>query len=258
MAFKLSEFWEAALNLVFPPVCQLCREERASAAEGYVGGDCFSKVHFVVAPFCERCGLPYGGSISNSFVCSNCPDMDLHFSFARSAVVAKGVVLDAIHHYKYNRALCFEPFLANLLIQQAVPMLQNQGWDMIVPVPLHASKLREREFNQAERLARHLGRAAKIPVNNRLVARVKCTATQTQLTRPERAGNVHQAFALRKGKKLDGEKIILLDDVLTTGATTSACAQVLRQAGASEVGVWTVARGLLMGHPIGDTESDPL
>ena len=258
MAFKVGGFWDAALNLVFPPVCQICRAERATAADGYVGGDCFSGVRFVVAPFCERCGLPYEGSMSHSFVCANCQDMELHFSFARSAVVANRVVLEAIHHYKYHRALYFEPFLAHLLIHQAVPFLQNQGWDMIVPIPLHASKLREREFNQAERLARRLGRAAKIPVNKGLVARVKCTATQTQLTRPERAGNVHQAFALRKGKKLDGEKIILLDDVLTTGATTSACAQVLRQAGAGEIGVWTVARGVLMGHRIGDTVSDPL
>jgi competence protein ComFC len=244
MVASLSNLWDAALNLIFPPVCQVCREERATAAEGYVGGDCFSEVRFVVAPFCELCGLPFDGSLANPFICTNCHDVELHFDFARSAVHANGVILDVIHRYKYNRALCFEPFLSDLLVRQAAPFLKNESWDMIVPVPLHAAKLREREFNQAERLAQHLSKATNIPVNPGLMMRVKPTATQTQLTRAERAGNVHQAFAVRHGKKLDGEKIILLDDVLTTGATTSACAQILRRAGAGKIGVWTVARGI--------------
>jgi ComF family protein len=115
---------------------------------------------------------------------------------------------------------------------------------MIVPVPLHPTKEREREFNQAERLARRLGAAMRIPVNNRLLRRVVPTRTQTQLSRQERLANVRNAFALRGSQRLNGEPIVLVDDVLTTGATTSACAQVLRAAGAGEVCVWTVARGV--------------
>jgi len=113
-----------------------------------------------------------------------------------------------------------------------------------VPVPLHPAKRREREFNQAERLAVRLGAATKIPVRARLLKRVVPTRTQTLLTRQERAANVRNAFALRAGRQLDGERIVLLDDVFTTGATTSACAKVLRAAGAGEVCVWTVARGI--------------
>jgi len=93
------------------------------------------------------------------------------------------------------------------------------------------AKEREREFNQAERLALHLSRATQIPVNAGLVRRVKPTETQTQLNRAERAGNVRAAFAPRGPKKLNGEKIVLLDDVLTTGATTSACARVFAPGG---------------------------
>jgi ComF family protein len=176
-------------------------------------------------------------------VCGNCSDIKFHFRFARSAVIANPLVLQVIHRYKYNHALCFEPFLADLLIRQAVPSLKNEKWDLIVPVPLHPAKERERGFNQAERLARHLSRAMQISVNTTLVRRVKPTQTQTQLNREERAGNVHAAFAPRGRKKLNGENIILLDDVLTTGATTSACARVLRKAGAGDLCVWTVARG---------------
>jgi competence protein ComFC len=243
MMAHLRSIWDAALNFIYPPVCQICREERAGRKEGYVGGECWSQVRFVTAPFCQRCGLPYAGSITGPFVCGNCQEIKFHFRFARSAVVANPLILQVIHRYKYNRALCFEPFLADLLIRQAVPSLQNAQWDLIVPVPLHPAKEREREFNQAERLARHLSRATQIPVNTELVRRVQPTATQTQLNRAERAGNVRAAFAPRSPKKLNGEKIILLDDVLTTGATTSACARFLRRAGAGDLCVWTVARG---------------
>ena len=170
--------------------------------------------------------------------------MELHFSSARSAVVARTIVLEAIHRYKYQNALWFENFLAGLFLREAVPALRGQNWDWIIPVPLHPVKEREREFNQAERLARYLSAATKIPVNKKLLRRVTFTATQTLLTREQRSKNMHGAFAVRKGARLNGEKIILVDDVFTTGATTSACATVLRKAGAGDVCVWTVARGL--------------
>jgi ComF family protein len=240
---KIFPFWDAAWNLIFPPVCQICKEERAGVKEGYIGGECWSNVRFVTEPFCQRCGLPYDGSITGPFTCGNCADVKLHFRFARSAVLANPFILQIIHRYKYGRALCFEPFLADLLIRQALPYMRAEKWDCIVPVPLHAAKQREREFNQAERLARRLGRAANIPIRTDLIQRVKPTETQTQLNRAERASNVMDAFAARAGTALKGQKIIMLDDVMTTGATTNACARILRKAGAADVCVWTVARG---------------
>jgi ComF family protein len=108
---------------------------------------------------------------------------------------------------------------------------------------LHPVKEREREFNQAERLAGRLSRAAGMPVNNRLLRRVQPTRTQTLLSRAERLANVRHAFAPWNGERLTGQRIVLLDDVFTTGATTNACARVLKAAGAGAVCVWTVARG---------------
>ncbi len=170
--------------------------------------------------------------------------MELHFTTARSAVVAQNFILDVIHRYKYSRALWFEPFLADLLIRAAKPVLETQSWDFIVPVPLHPLKKREREFNQAERLAEQLSCATKISMNASLLERVEPTRTQTELTRPQRMANVQRAFRMKNNARLNGEKIVLLDDVLTTGATTSACAKILQKAGAGEICVWTVARGL--------------
>jgi ComF family protein len=170
--------------------------------------------------------------------------MDLHFTSARSAVVAKTVVLEAIHRFKYQRHLWFEAFLADLLLREALPVLRGQKWDFIVPVPLYPVKEREREFNQAGQLAAHLSDASGIPLNPQLLRRVTPTITQTRLSRDQRAANMRNAFAGCAGLKLNGERIVLVDDVFTTGATTNACAMVLRSAGAGDICVWTVARGL--------------
>jgi competence protein ComFC len=243
-AANIQNWLQAGLALVYPETCQLCKTARATARDGFVCRRCWSRVRFIRPPFCQRCGLPFAGALTTSFECANCCDLELHFSSARSAVVAKGVVLEAIHRFKYQRALWFEPFLAGLLVREAAPVLRHQGWNCIVPVPLHPLKLREREFNQAARLAAHLGRATGIPLDVKILRRRNFTATQTLLSREQRATNMVNAFAVRPGARPEGNRIILVDDVFTTGATTSACAKALRAAGAGEVCVWTVARGL--------------
>jgi ComF family protein len=198
----------------------------------------------IVAPFCERCGLPYSGAITQRFECFNCKELDLSFKWARASVASEGVAREAIHRFKYNHGLWFESFLVDLWLQGAQDTLANEHFDLLVPVPLHAQKLREREFNQAERLVVALARKTKIPARSDLLERVTATATQTKLDREARAANVKRAFAMRKSQQLNGQRILLVDDVLTTGATTSACAAALLRGGAGEVCVWTVARGL--------------
>jgi competence protein ComFC len=235
---------EAGLGWFYPPACQICETTRATAAEGYVCAVCRDQIRIIEPPFCHRCGLPSSGEITTVFECGNCLDMAFEFSAARSAVITGPVILPIIHRYKYNRALWFEPLLADLLVQRAAPVLRDGNWQVIVPVPLFPTKEREREFNQAEHLALHLSRATGIPLNKKLLRRVQPTLTQTRLTRQKRAENVRRAFSWTGGQPLRGERIVLVDDVFTTGATTNACATVLRAHGAGEVCVWTVARGL--------------
>lgn len=235
---------EAALGLLYPRVCGFCREHSAGPEDGYVCEECRLCVRFIVPPFCQRCGMPFAGDLTTPFDCANCRAQELHFTSARAAVAAEGLVLEAIHRFKYQRQLWLEAFLAGLLIRQAAPVLREQDWNLIVPVPLHPLKEREREFNQAERLARRLGRATGLPVHARAVRRVQVTQTQTRLSREQRAENVRRAFAPVPGAALAKARVVLVDDVFTTGATTSACAQALHKAGAAEVCVWTVARGV--------------
>ena len=244
VASQLQNLLPAGLGLIYPEICQLCKTASAPAADGFVCAQCWSQVRFIRPPFCDRCGLPFAGDLTTKFVCTNCHELDLHFTSARSAVVAKTVVLEVIHRFKYSRALWFEPFLTDLLLREAVPALRDGNWDGIVPVPLHPLKQREREFNQAELLAQPLGAALNVPVETNLLRRITPTLTQTKLTREQRAQNMGGAFAVRADRRLDGRRLILLDDVFTTGATTNAGAKALRAAGAAAVCVWTVARGL--------------
>jgi ComF family protein len=245
--FPTRPWLDALIGFFYPNLCQICRTERATPGQGYVCQTCAGRpgaIRYLSPPFCERCGLPFSGEITTSFECSNCRELDLQFQSARAAVAARGLVLDVIHHYKYNRALWFEPFLAALLIQQAAPAFGQTHYDLIVPVPLHALKRREREFNQAERLAARLSAAMQVRADFSLLKRTVPTRTQTLLSRAERAANVARAFVFNGADRLQGERIVLVDDVLTTGATASACAKVLRRNGSGEIDVWTVARGL--------------
>jgi competence protein ComFC len=234
---------DAGLNLFYPAICQICHKERATKDESYLCVNCRKQARRIETPFCRKCGIPFEGDITSEFDCAECADMDLKFERARAAVRVNTFILDVVHRYKYARAMWFEKYLGELLVEAASAELQKEHWDFIVPVPLHSTKKREREFNQAERLAECLGRATSIPVNASILRRVQPTETQTRLTRAERAENVRKAFALRDNLVLNGLNIIVLDDILTTGATTSACAGVLRKAGAAKIHVWTVARG---------------
>jgi ComF family protein len=239
-------YWEAAMGFLYAEVCQACQQRRATASDGYVCAHCRATVRFISPPFCKRCGAVFEGAITMPFECGNCRGVELHFSSARASVPARDVVLEMIHAYKYNQALWIEPFLTELLIQIAAPVIQAEGWDLIVPIPLHPRRQAQREFNQAERLAAALSTASRVPWAAPVLARILDTRTQTRLSRQERAKNMQRAFALRaKPAAIAGRRIVLVDDVLTTGATANAAARVLRRQGAAEVCVWTLARGLL-------------
>ncbi len=245
-------FINAGLDLIYPTVCQICERERTTARAGFVCRTCRSQTRFITPPFCNRCGLPFAGEITTAFECSNCREMELDFDHARAAVTLDGPVQTALHRFKYSRAEWFEPFLARLLIARAAPELAPADWDFIIPVPLHGVKLREREFNQADRLARRLAKVTGIRHDSELLRRVKPTETQIRLSRAERAANLRGAFEANHAS-LHGAHVTLVDDVLTTGATTSAAAAALRKAGVARVAVWTVARGTL--RPVLSCES---
>lgn len=231
------------LNLVYPDNCRICGQRRATKAQSYVCHECRKDIRQITPPVCSLCGRQFEGDITVEFTCEDCRNRKIYYDRARSAVYYDGTVVKALHAYKYNNAMWFEPFLAQMLIEKAKIEICNGEWDCIVPVPLHFVRKNERGFNQAERLSNHLSKAVKIPVNARILKRVKYTETQTALERHKRGENVKNAFALRdRDLNINGLRIVLVDDVMTTGATVNECAKTLRKGGASSIFVLTLAR----------------
>src|SRR5262249_55982024 len=153
-----------------------------------------------------------------------------------------GIVRDVIHEFKYNRQIHLRHLVGRWL-RTALDdeRLHECEFDIIVPVPLHPARQRERGFNQADLLAELLSTHASVPCR-RLLKRVRYTTTQTALDRSERMENLHNAFRLRKNADVRGLRVLLIDDVLTTGSTLSECARVLKGAGAISVHAATAAR----------------
>jgi len=193
----------------------------------------------IVAPFCERCGYPYEHLPDQPFTCSNCADREWHFDSARAAFLTEGQALEAVVRFKYGHEFFRLAQLTGWLVGAFDQHMAGEHWDALVPVPLFHRHQRERGFNQAKELARGLGRAREIPVKDCLL-RVRETPAQVGLERGARWKNMQNAFRLKGGFDVNGQNLLLIDDVFTTGATTNACARVL--AGAARVAVLTVSR----------------
>ncbi len=151
---------------------------------------------------------------------------------------------EAVHAFKFGGHRAMARPLGDLLASLSTADLPVPAVDVLVPVPLHPRRERERGFNQALLLARRLGRAWRVPVESRALARTSATLPQAELTAGARRDNVRHAFALRRPEAVRGRHVVVVDDILTTGATASACARCLVEGGASTVGVVTVTRAL--------------
>lgn len=235
-------FLEAAAGLLYPAHCVVCGVALGRPGACLCAG-CRRARARLTGPRCEVCGQPHGGALTSSYRCMNCGDLELSFEFSTAAYRSRGVVRELIHQFKYNRRMHLRHLLGRMLAEGfRDARLGGLPPDLIVPVPLHPSRKREREFNQAEVLASVAGRRLGVPVEDGL-RRVRYTPTQTHFHREERFRNLEDAFAVRPGAPIAGKVVALVDDVLTTGSTADACARALRGAGASAVVVITVARG---------------
>jgi ComF family protein len=240
IALRNSELFQAAVSLLYPATCTICRQHLRAGE--YLCDACEAKIARIVPPFCETCSEPFDGSINTAFTCANCAHRAIHFDAAVAAYRGRGIVRDVIHQFKYNRQIHLRHVVARWLCAALDDeRLRNIQFDLIVPVPLHPARQRERGFNQASVLAELLSAQTSIPCKP-LLKRMRYTTTQTALDRSERMKNLHNAFRLRKNADVRGLRVLLIDDVLTTGSTLSECARILKRAGATSVHAATAAR----------------
>jgi len=230
------------LDLLYPRNCIQCGAPAPEPMK-HICWDCFSDTPKVEPPFCAVCGDPVAGDIQHDYICFACTRELPAFTRARSAVRYEGAIGNALRFLKYNNALWVVEDLAGLLFACVKAEYSGAEFDIITSVPLFPPRRRTRGFNQSALLGEALGRRLQIPFREKLLRRVRATVSQTGLTAPQRTANVCGAFRVGLFVRPAGLKILLVDDVMTTGATVNACAKALKQDGAASVHVVTVARG---------------
>ncbi len=221
---------KSLLNLLFPPRCAICHERGS-----WLCAACQDRIEFICPPICPRCGQ----ATSMPRLCPSCRQAPLQIDGIRAVGYLRGTLRTAIHRFKYSSMRLLAAPLAQLMTQY---LLQNQlPIDVIVPVPLHSHRLRERGYNQAALLAKEMEKALGLPLLEDALVRVRSTAPQVGLSASERRDNVRAAFH-SPDRSLKGQRVLLVDDVCTTGATLEACSLALREGGVSVVWGLVLAR----------------
>jgi ComF family protein len=229
-------------DFLLPPVCISCRDRIVN--HGLLCGTCFAKIDFISSPLCARLGIPLpfdtGGPLLSASAIASPPVYDR----ARAAVHYSDAVRGLIQSFKYRDRQEGLPLFARWLNKAGAELLADA--DLILPVPLYPTRLWQRRFNQSAMLALALGRFSGVRVDCFVLKRVRRTASQVGLTADQRRRNVAGAFRVDTGRDaaVRGKKLVLVDDVITTGATVEACARVLKRSGAARVDVLAVARAV--------------
>lgn len=232
---------EGLFNFFLPQHCVVCFRYVSSSSGFSLCEHCFSRISFLRAPFCVRCGRPVAGG--NILLCRRCRSFSFHFDEARAVTLYETPIRECIHALKYQGVLSFAPFFVNLLAEymEKHPFLRDV--DYILPVPLHPKRLKERGFNQTLLLARSLSVWFGVPLLEKVVVRWKYTVPQVGLSLRERRKNVQDAFRIVRPTPCRGSRILVIDDVLTSRATVDALSKILKEVGCATVRVLAVASG---------------
>lgn len=236
------------MDLIYPPRCGICHAFLGKNGLIHDGKEldlcrsCRDSFVEVASPLCPFCGRPFSSGNGEDHACAECLVIAPHFDSARAPYVYDGLLMTAIHDLKYARKTYLARSLGPLLASFAASWLGGFKGLLVMPVPLHPKKLRERNFNQSLLLARHVASKLDADLDFLSLRRLRFTQPQTRLTGDERKRNVRKAFGVVEAAGLKGRTILLIDDVATTGSTLNECARVLKKAGASGVFCLTLAR----------------
>jgi ComF family protein len=227
-------------NLVFPPQCSLCQE--IIGDDGVLCPKCWGELDFITDPLCAICGDPFEYYLGDNIVCAKCTYKRPPYDRALSVLKINTTALSLIHALKYHDKTHLAKHLARIMVAGKKHMLAD--FDIITCIPMHRLKLLARYYNQAAMLAYYINKEVKKAYIPDLLLKTKNTVSQTTLGHSSRLNNVVGTFACNKKyhNLIDGKKIVIIDDVITTGATCSECAQIFKKSGAANVMILTLAR----------------
>ena len=239
---------EVLLDILFPPACVACERLLSPAVHDAFCIPCGERVQPTRSPLCQLCGRPYPSQRRDDHLCGACLLRPPAFSAARSWACyprdsdVSHPLRQVIHRFKYGRQAALGHSLGRLMAQACRPWFRESDLDLIVPVPLHPRRLRWRGFNQSVVLGREVGREWGMPLDPFVLVRKAETAPQSTLSLNQRGLNVRGAFRIAPRRNVKGLRLLLVDDVYTSGATVNECARVLVRSGAREVRVLTLGR----------------
>lgn len=225
------------LDLIYPPLCCLCRERLSNHNLFFLCGECAGKIEYVRKPVCSVCGLP--GTRGR---CGECDGKNYSFTRARASCLYSGSAAEVVKLFKYGKNLWLSKTVEKILGEGLDEKPELSSADVIVPVPLARAREKERGFNQSEILSRAAGRKLEKKVSVKNLIRFKNTPPQTSLPADERRKNISGIFRVKDRREFSGREVLLIDDVFTTGSTANECSKELLSAGARRVNVLTLAR----------------
>lgn len=245
---ELGHWLDAFFSLLFPSPCRVCQGPLI-AHRSLICGSCWDGIRMVEPPVCSQCGIPFPSMDSQNFpdpfLCGACRQGEPHFHQARSVGYYEGTLREAIHLFKFGKRQEMGRHLGRLMVDRFPPEWDPSALDFLMPVPLHPRRLRERGFNQSLILARIMSRSLGIGLEPRQLVRSRHTFPQSGLPLGKKFENLKGAFSVRRPEKMEGKNVLLVDDVLTSGATVQEAGKALLKAGAGRVFVLTLARSVL-------------
>ncbi len=239
MRFPLETFFQ----FVLPRQCHCCERFLDAGQEG-ICSDCLSEIQWIAPPFCSVCGTPFVSREIRNHPCGSCLTQRTYFTMARALAAYQGTFQETIHQWKYEGKAALTPSLGQWMTEGFYRYWEPKLFDLLIPVPLHKKRLRERGFNQALLLVKELSHRTGIPYRKGILRKIRPTTPQVHLNGVEREKEVKGSFQLAGNGKLGGKTILLVDDVYTTGATVNECSKVLLAGGAERVDVLTLVHAL--------------
>lgn len=240
----MKEILTGIADLIFPPRCMTCDTVLIEHGPLPFCPQCKAGIHYIHSPLCSLCGIPFPITEGGDHLCGECLITGRTYAVARTVGLYEETLLTAIHLFKYRGRIGIGKVLGNIMADFAGGIWDMDVFDLIIPVPLHRKRLRERGFNQAVILARQIAKRFSLPLDFMTLRRAVFTKPQVGLGHEDRSVNVRGAFVVRKPERIAGKRILLVDDVYTTGSTLSECTRTLLAAEAESVAVLTMAKAV--------------